>query len=368
MRKFAYIDALRGYAILMVLAVHTSQFYSQLPYAAVKLAEQGARGVQLFFVVSAITLCMSWQARDDGAAAFYIRRLFRIAPMFWLAIPFYLWRNGVGPTIYAPDGIGARHVLMTATFSHGLAPDTITSVVPGSWSIADEMMFYAVFPLLAIGLGRVRFFVAAGAAILLTYACLRIQWRSDIYVAYMADPVWRATWATFTSLWFIQQLPCFLFGMLAFKWAEQGGAVPWPRTLIGLSICGMVLLAFYHAPDYVVPYISRLGLAIPYGFLFALFALGLMHWQPRALVNPAVCWIGKVSFSAYLIHFAVIGHITPSTSYAVTYAMIAAITVALSSITYLAIEQPFTRLGHRVASRYAGAAGAPVDQARAAAT
>jgi hypothetical protein len=30
---------------------------------------------------------------------------------------------------------------MMATFTHGLMPDTISSVVPGSWSIADEVMF-----------------------------------------------------------------------------------------------------------------------------------------------------------------------------------------------------------------------------------
>ena len=30
-RRYAYIDTLRGYAILMVIAVHTSQAFSNLP-------------------------------------------------------------------------------------------------------------------------------------------------------------------------------------------------------------------------------------------------------------------------------------------------------------------------------------------------
>ena len=139
--RYAYIDAIRGYAILLVIAVHSSQYFSDLPDAVRTLADQGARGVQLFFVASAMTLCMSWQARHDGSVPFYIRRFFRIAPMFYLSIPLFLWVRGFGPSIYAPDGIGWRHIAMAATFTHGFMPDTITSVVPGSWSIADEMMF-----------------------------------------------------------------------------------------------------------------------------------------------------------------------------------------------------------------------------------
>ncbi len=100
-------------------------------------------------------------AQRRSSVPFYIRRFFRIAPMYYLSIPLFLWVRGFGPSIYAPDGIGWRHVVMATTFTHGLMPDTITSVVPGSWSIADEMMFYAIFPLLMLGLDRVRFVTAA---------------------------------------------------------------------------------------------------------------------------------------------------------------------------------------------------------------
>ena len=144
-RRYDYIDALRGYAILMVIAVHSSQYFETL--AADRLITAGARGVQLFFVASGITLCLSWMARNDGALPFYVRRFFRIAPMFYLAIVFFIFTRGFSPSFYAPDGIGLRHILMTATFTHGMMVDTITSLVPGSWSIADEMMFYAAFPL-----------------------------------------------------------------------------------------------------------------------------------------------------------------------------------------------------------------------------
>src|SRR5579872_2655088 len=93
-KHFDYIDALRGYAILMVIAVHTSQAFPDLPIELFKVFAQGARGVQLFFVTSALTLSMSWVARNEGASEFYTRRIFRIAPMFWVAIIFFVWLNG----------------------------------------------------------------------------------------------------------------------------------------------------------------------------------------------------------------------------------------------------------------------------------
>jgi peptidoglycan/LPS O-acetylase OafA/YrhL len=84
--RYAYIDALRGYAILMVIGVHSGFYFSNLPPSTTAIVSMGARGVQLFFVASAMTLFMSWKVRDDGAKAFYIRRLFRIAPMFYLSM------------------------------------------------------------------------------------------------------------------------------------------------------------------------------------------------------------------------------------------------------------------------------------------
>ena len=54
-RHFRYIDALRGLAILGVIALHTSQVTVPLGHLAWML-HFGANGVQLFFTISAFTL------------------------------------------------------------------------------------------------------------------------------------------------------------------------------------------------------------------------------------------------------------------------------------------------------------------------
>jgi peptidoglycan/LPS O-acetylase OafA/YrhL len=289
---------------------------------------------------------MSWNARHDGSGKFYIRRFFRIAPMFYAALAFFLWLRGFAPNMYAPDGLGLRHVFMTATFTHGFMPDTITSVVPGSWSIADEMMFYAIFPLLITSLNKVRFPIAALLIGLVTFALSSVQLEVVNTVLQMADPGRRALMGIFTQLWFVQQLPCFLFGMLVYKWASQGAPMRllWARCLIIASLAGMVFLACFPHPS-----LFRLSQPMQYGALFALFALGLMRWQPRLLVNPIIGWIGKVSFSGYLIHLTLIATAPiPHASYLEAFLALTAATIALSTITFFCVEEPGNRLGRLV--------------------
>jgi exopolysaccharide production protein ExoZ len=57
-------------------------------------------GVNVFYFVSAMTMCLMWTQRETEShptRKFYIRRFLRIAPLFWLAIPLYLVRHRPKP-------------------------------------------------------------------------------------------------------------------------------------------------------------------------------------------------------------------------------------------------------------------------------
>src|SRR5262245_26473710 len=132
--RYDYIDALRGYAILGVIAVHSGQSVANLPHTLKFVTEGSAKyGVQLFFVVSALALLLSWHKRSDGAARFYVRRLFRIAPMFWLAACVYLVIFGMAgsSSYWAHGGLTALGISATFLFLNGWSPDTMNALVPG---------------------------------------------------------------------------------------------------------------------------------------------------------------------------------------------------------------------------------------------
>jgi peptidoglycan/LPS O-acetylase OafA/YrhL len=354
-KHLAYVDALRGYAILMVIAVHTSEAFADLPTWLSKILNQGARGVQLFFVASALTLSMSWIARRQSAAEFYIRRFFRIAPMFWIAIVVFLWVGGTGPSIYAPEGIGFRHVAMTALFVHGFWPDTITSVVPGGWSVANEVIFYALFPLIVPPLLRARWQSLIIVAILAMVLGPQLS-RLDS-LAYMLPPSAEGVSGIYFSLWFPRQLPCFIFGIILYRLSFERHPISadLAKAICLLAVVLMLLFPFLEGVKYALP----LGLSTSYAIAFSLFAFSLMNWPNSPLVNQFAIWTGKVSYSAYFLHFLVLHffptlHVTgrPVADVAVAYVMVASVTVAFSTLTYLTIEKPMIRLGSRlIASR-----------------
>jgi peptidoglycan/LPS O-acetylase OafA/YrhL len=351
-RRLSYIDALRGYAILMVIAVHASQTFPDLPKSLSTILNQGARGVQLFFVTSALTLSMSWVSRKESAPAFYLRRFFRIAPMFWLAIPFFVWLNGTGPSLYAPDGIGIRHIAMTAMFVHGFWPDTITSVVPGGWSVADEVIFYALFPVMVPALLQASWRSLIMVMVVAIVLGAQVSRLFDVF-SYLLPASAQGVAGEYFSLWFPRQLPCFIFGVALFKFSAEQHRVSetLARCVCVLAIALIFVFPFLEGIKYMLP----LGLATSYGIAFSLFAFSLMYWRTSPLIGKTVVWIGKISYSAYFVHFAVLHYLPPPRptgvsfiDFAATYAVVVVSTVAISSITYLFIEMPMIRLGSRL--------------------
>jgi peptidoglycan/LPS O-acetylase OafA/YrhL len=153
-----YIDGLRGIAVLMILLVHTSQrvgneFIGSFTIGTLEqFTNSGARGVQLFFILSAFTLFSSSYARSHSEKYpkidFYLRRAFRIWP-FWIFMVVYMaYTTGV---IY-----DIPRILNNIFFTFGFVrfkPDV--ELVVGGWAIFTEVTFYLFLPFLFIYINNV---------------------------------------------------------------------------------------------------------------------------------------------------------------------------------------------------------------------
>lgn len=356
--RYAYVDALRGYAILGVVAVHSAGAIAPSSKALQRMANEGARGVQLFFIASALTLGLSWQARAREEHApvrnFYLRRLFRILPMFYLAIAFYLLLYGFGPRYWAPNGIQWWFVPVTALCLHAFHPETINSVVPGGWSIGVEMLFYLILPL-------VFRHARSLAALLLLFvgswameALARAQLASLLSPYYPADQQYLLS--PFFYLTFLAQLPVFALGLLTYRALALPNGV---RRVFG----ALGLLTFLTA-KLLVRYESRLGQLLTDHIIvsgaFACFALLLSAWPARFLVNRLVIAIGKLSYSMYLVHFAIIEVAQRLSQTArppsnlgslAMYAFVVAFSALSAKATYALVERRGIALGKRVVDR-----------------
>ena len=93
--RLDFIDCLRGVAISGFVLVHTGQIIDGLPPRLASLWRDGGMGVELFFLLSALTLATIYRHRPRNVTTFLIRRFFRIAPMFYLGAAFY--RDSTAP-------------------------------------------------------------------------------------------------------------------------------------------------------------------------------------------------------------------------------------------------------------------------------
>lgn len=330
------LDVLRGMAVLLVVLVHCAIAASgSVPGLTAFAREHGERGVQLFFIVSGYTMMLTFGDRLDPLAVrlFYIRRAFRIVPLFWVAILFYLLiTQGEGFRLWAPDGVTTGDVLLTFLFLHWSSVTAFNSVVPGGWSIAVEMQFYLLFPLLILLFRRPNgpILVYAGIALIGVIG----KFAAELYLLprlAASLPQDQAHLAGgFFYCWLPQQLICFGFGILLYDFME----------LKNKPYFGMVLLA---------------GAALSYSawgaeivLLFAL-ACGIMAAGVRlALVEV----LGRHSYAIYLVHFAVVSAAASLWPMGLVPLFVLVTGVSLGLSTFVIeplIERPFNRFGHALA-------------------
>jgi|688.fasta_scaffold294812_1 peptidoglycan/LPS O-acetylase OafA/YrhL len=140
----------RGLAIIFVLMAHASnQIISNITnfsFLTEFFYEFGGKGVQLFYVISSITLCLSSLKRNEkNYLYFYIRRFFRIVPMFYFAFLIYF----IYQTYYLNQDININFILKDLFFVSAIFSNNPNETVqPGGYTISTEIIFYLAFPFL----------------------------------------------------------------------------------------------------------------------------------------------------------------------------------------------------------------------------
>jgi peptidoglycan/LPS O-acetylase OafA/YrhL len=304
-----YIDCLRGYAVLMVMTVHLTQAIPELPYPVARFTKLGWYGVQLFFLMSALTLLSSWRAEvhRNGAASirnFFIRRFLRIAPAYYTAALLYSFAKP-----HFTFDLGQLAAFLS--FANSWHPATMPTladrwtVVPGGWSIGVEFSFYALFPILASAITTLR---QAGVAVI---AAIVLGFLSNLLAAHLLGPTMpKIALENFLYFWLPDQLSVFMLGMTLYYLIGDNR----PRStrllntlrpfrywlalaaVLAFLSTSFVPLSHYFGQSFRIP--EKLFIAIPLMLFATALACG-----PTLFVNRAAQEMGKVSFSAYLLHF-----------------------------------------------------------------
>jgi peptidoglycan/LPS O-acetylase OafA/YrhL len=320
-RGFVNLDFMRSVAVLCVVASHCLIYLGRQAAAG----WSGITGVSMFFVHTTLVLMWSLE-REPHIGRFYLRRAFRIYPLWWVVLALTLLTHLPMSPLFAP-GFGffqpnfhelVQNILLTFNFGPG------ARVVGASWTLPLEVQMYLLLPFLFLVAQRTKRLWP-----LLLLEALVIAYDLKKFPA--IDPSLRMC------------IPLFVPGVMTYVLKK--------RSLPKL-------------PSWAFPVFLLTLVAIdhPYGsfrrsWLFSL-VLGLslpffrdMRARPVRVVSEL---IARYSYGIYLLHMAAIGvafHVLRAYSAPVRLTAFLLLLVAAPVLFYHLVEAPMIRLGARLARR-----------------
>jgi peptidoglycan/LPS O-acetylase OafA/YrhL len=295
MRRIAELDSLRAIAALTIVVYHLPPGEGWLPF--------GWAAVDLFFVLSGY-LITSIILKDRGdprfLVKFYARRSLRIWPIYYLTLLAFI---AINPLLTRPLNLGAMPFYLTYTqglcqFFTGLPIGNYSDLpLVHTWTLAIEEHFYILWPILILSTGR-RLLVPVALAVMaipLTIRALKL-----------------GCWANILG----RGDGLAMGGLLAILLAEEGWVhrrpVAFRATLVacGLSAAGFLawrMIALPSSsehtwvPDW--PAITLLAFNLLFTSIVGLIVIHAGCHGLKWLRNPALLYIGKISYGLYLYHF-----------------------------------------------------------------
>lgn len=162
------VQVLRGVAAMLVVLGHLQPLFAQVhPWLSV--VGLGRCGVDLFFVISGFVMVHTTRDRPSAPAAFALRRLARIVPLYWTVTVAVFGLALLAPALLGasrPDPMWLIKSLAFMPFDKG--DGTFNPLVPVGWTLNYEVAFYGIFAVSLLIGGRARYALAAAAILLLS--------------------------------------------------------------------------------------------------------------------------------------------------------------------------------------------------------
>ncbi len=351
--RLASLDGLRGLAALTVFLFHGWLYTMPRPDASNRssfgdyAAHELRLGLVLFFVLSGFLLSRPWFAAAlEGRSAPDLRRyarsrVARIAPAYYAALIgsiALLWGLAGSPGVRLPP---ASELPLFFVFGQNFSPSSVMKLDPPMWSLAVEVGFYLLLPVL--GWLAVRLPPKRRMQALIPLALLVMG------VAFNWAIAGRGMSMTWTKT-LAAMLPYFAVGMLG-ALAVHARTIG-PRARPALLAGGLLLVvadAFTKAavPAYGLDVGNSFSivrdLASGIGFAIVIATVAATP-SSRILGSRALAALGAISYGFYLWHVPVLlfmrGHgLLPLDPVLGTLAALGPV-VAISSLSWVALERP----------------------------
>lgn len=321
------LTSVRGFAAVWVVGHHWLVNGPQWTQSAFRA---GYTAVDLFFILSGLILTSVYaDLHVSGVRRFWLRRAMRLYPLHVVALLALL----LIVTYPAWTPATVRSINWLAFLSSVLLVYPLLNLTPianpPAWSIGIELICYAAFPVALVLFRSYR----SKTVSLVLIACLVAA--EGLALRHYAD----ATHGVGAAL---RGLAGFALGMALCRFGEDlRGRLALTSLGEACGLAGIVAAAWMYQPS-LIPLFSAL-------LLFSLsFDTGVVA---RLLRLPVCVWLGRISFSIYLLHYPLIvaaDRWWPAASWpggqSLRWCVLLALLLVLSTMTYRYVEQPGRRL------------------------
>jgi len=375
--KLAGIERLRAVAIITVYLVHVRLFGDALGYFAPLRRIASWAGVDLFFVISGFVVTMSLERllpehppyrlrtpiteqERQILRSFYVRRLFRLAPMAWCALLLHLAGSLVAPH-FAPstlfltpkDWAFEAAAICTGLYNF-VAPQLERMSMAFFWSLSVEEQFYLLLPVLFILAGTHRARTKVALATLVSVAVvIRPLFSPDSFQVAHCSSQYRADALAAGVVLALQR----------HRIAAVAGKIP--RVMrIGLAFASLGVIAGIptRTPD---RFALHHGLVLIWMASACIVALAFHDGRDvldAPLLGPILEFIGKRSYAIYVVHTAFIflddtvlrastgaahAFLSSMAGQSIRFIVCAAVVLAVADLAHRFVELPFIAMGKR---------------------
>jgi peptidoglycan/LPS O-acetylase OafA/YrhL len=363
--RLGVLDGLRGIAVLLVLWYHIWELsWLPAPWPWMQfIPETGFIGVHLFFFLSGFVITYPFlRAQAAGQPQplwrhFAYRRFIKIVPSYVLSIA-VAYLIGYAAVVRYGDTPAWKEILTHLLFIHTWWQGTYGSINGVLWTLAVEVEFYLIFPLVWFCFRRAPWVTAA------VMAALAVLWR--MWTAHCCFdttfPVLAENLPGYLDIFASGMICALLFVRFGHRLRESA----FSPAMIVVAIAGWIafitllmgIFAYRMHPQWEVA--GQLYTRVLYGAAFAAIAFGSLcapRWWQVLLANPPLRFLAIISYNLYLYHQMiaremVTWHFPPYTgdphadhTWQVSYTLLAFVVTIVQAalVTYL-IERPLLRL------------------------
>ncbi len=355
---------MRAIAVILVIWTHYAERFVELAGSQQALdalqrsVNFGRIGVVIFFAISGMLIPTSLHGDlGPGTKRFVIRRFFRLYPAYWLALPAGYFVHWVlfDKTMDA-HGMLANVTMIPAAFGASL-------ILPHGWTLETELYFYVVCLLLfwCGWLHRMLHLCVVTVALCALFAStvalhvfpaeMLSQYKTMPY--HLGIMFWGACFRqAYDAPSKLLRLRLAASGPLSRLSMTYGAALAYVTiAVVGVALAGAIDDWRHH---------NAFHLPISLAYMIGIAAFAMLATVLK-LRNRPLAWIGKISYSVYLLHslplfaafwlcqrFHLVGW--PLGVYMIVPLLPL---IPLSWAGYLLCEAPFVKLAHALTSRRA---------------